>query len=320
MLGADNIFNGGESPRLTSGRSPARAAAFAASMAAVLAIVKFTLFWMSGSLIVALSAFDSAIDVLVSFVNHRVIHYARQDADSDHPYGHGKAESIAALGQGALIAGAAITVLTSSVQRLTSGVESEIAKHSSFLLVGFFIVAAVASELIARMLLYFGRRFKSPALYGDAAHYRSDVFSNFGSALAVGLVTFSNKPWLDPAIAALLSIYIAWNGFRLLRTTVDDLMDHDVSTDVKERALKFIMETSEKIIDVHRFRGRRSGHRLFFDFHITLPDSLSFREIHDISDRIEVRMAEAFDADVTVHVDPESLPESSNLASSRRQK
>lgn len=303
--------------RIDSGRAAARAALFAAGMAAVLAICKFLLFWKTGLLIVALSAFDSAVDVLVSFVNHRIIRYARMDADSDHPYGHGKAESIAALGQGALIAGAAVTILSSSVQRLINGEQTIQSEHQYFSIV-FFVVAAISSEAITRFLRHFSKKHRSPALLGDSAHYRSDVLANLGSAVALAVVYFVNKPWLDPLIAGVLALYIAYSGLRLLRSTIDDLMDHDLPLDVKDRALALIAETSDKIIDVHRFRGRRSGHRYFFDFHITLPDNLSFREIHEISELVENKLSTEFDADVTVHVDPESIPISSQLALSRR--
>lgn len=304
----------------SSGIKPARVAALAAVFAGCLAVVKFIIFLKSGSLIVALSAFDSAIDVIVSFVNHRVIRFARLDADSDHPYGHGKAESIAALGQGALIAGAALTILTSSIQQLVTRGESDLHSYGSYWVAGFFLFAAGSSSLIAMLLKKYGLRFNSPALLGDSEHYRSDVFSNVGSAVAVSLILWLGYEWLDPAIAGVLAIVIAFNGFRLLRRTVDELMDHDVEPEIKEKALKLIADTNEKIIDVHRFRGRRSGHRLFFDFHITLPDNLNFVEIHSIADAVEDKLVAEFDADVTVHVDPESIPVSRHMALSRRKR
>ena len=76
---------------------------------------------------------------------------------------------------------------------------------------------------------------------------------------------------------------------------------------IKKEAYEIIMNTNPQIIDIHRFRGRRSGHRYFFDFHITLPDTLTFTEVHDIVEMVEDTLGQRFDGDVTAHPDPSSV-------------
>lgn len=303
------------------GNQAHRAAAVAALAAACLASAKLALFGMTGSLIVALSAWDSAMDVVISFVNQRIIRFARTEADSGHPYGHGKAESVASLGQGALILGGALVIAGSSIQKLGAawrGAAEPV--QNSWLAAGFFILAGVGSAFIAMHLRRAGRRHDSPALLADSEHYNVDVATNLASAAGIGLVLLTNVVWLDPLLAGLFALYIARGGIKLMRTSVDELMDRDIDEAVKVEAVRIVAETDSRIVDIHKFRGRKSGHRYFFDFHVTLPASLDFPSSHTLVENIEDNLKARFDADVVVHADPDSLgaPREGDVILSRR--
>lgn len=294
----------------------ARAAGLAALGAGALAAVKLALFFATGSMIVALSAWDSALDVLVSGLNRRVIQFARSAPDDEHPYGHGKAESMAGLAQGALIVGGALLIAVSSAQGLWgalrgageggAGGGGEPLAHAP-LVGGFFALAAAASWLITRALRAAAARHQSPALAADAEHYQTDVLSNAASAASVALIWWTGWRWLDPLLAILFGALVARGGLGLLREAVDDLLDHDLPEQEKEEALALIRACSPHVLDVHNLRGRRSGHRRLFDLHVTLPAALTFCEAHDITDAIELALAERFDADVVVHADPSTV-------------
>lgn len=282
-----------------------RAALVAAIGAGALALCKLVLFFMTGSMVVALSAWDSTLDVCVSALNQKVIHYARQSPDTDHPYGHGKAESMAALAQGALILGGAVLIIISSGQKLWEDLHGQPTPIAhSWTTSAFFIIAAAASVLITRGLKRAAQKYNSPALAADSEHYRTDVVTNLASAISVAAIAMTGKTWLDPLLAGIFAINIGWGGFKLLSTNINELLDHDLPDQLKEDVLKVIGECNELIIDVHNFRGRRSGHKYFFDFHITLPAELDFRLVHEITEFIEKRIEEKFDADVVVHADP----------------
>lgn len=286
-------------------QKPASASKLAAAISAILVVVKLYFYLTTGSLLVALSALDSAVDVGISYFNHRIIKFARQHADDDHPYGHGKAESIAAMAQGILIVCAAVAILFSGAKHLLelySG-DTSIIKPSNALVI-FFVVAAAASLFIAKMLAHYAKKFGSPALYGDSEHYRVDVLSNVANAIALLAVLKLQLNWLDAALAMALSVYLGLSGYKLIKKTIDELMDHDLSPELKQEAISLILSCSPQILDLHRFRGRKSGHRLIFDFHISLPDSLAFREAHDIADQVEKTLSDKMKADVTVHIDP----------------
>ncbi|MDR3625020.1 MAG: cation diffusion facilitator family transporter [Chlamydiales bacterium] len=284
------------------------AAGVAALLAACLAISKLSLYFISGSLVIALSAWDSSIDVFISFINRKIIQFARQTADSNHPYGHGKAEVITALGQGALISGGSLIILSSSCQNLYKVFQGEFEPIvETWGTIFFFVAAAFLSFGITSWLKHHGKRFNSPALTADALHYRGDVVSNLGSAISLALIIISHQSWLDPLIAALFSLYICWNGFRLMRSSINDLMDHEVPENIKIKALAIITNANPSILDVHNFRSRSSGSYYFFDFHVTLPEELPFQEVHHIIQSIEEKLHDEFHTDAVVRADPHSL-------------
>lgn len=289
-----------------------RAAQFAAGMAALsalfLAISKLSLYFFSGSLLIALSAWDSTIDIFISFINRKIIQFARQSADEDHPYGHGKAEVIIALGQGALICGGSLFILSSSMQNIYKIFHGEFeAPIETWGTIFFFVAAALLSYGVTYLLKHYGKKYNSPALTADSMHYRGDMISNLGCALSLAFMLIFNKPFLDPLIAATFSLYVGWNGFRLIKTSINDLMDHEVPEAIKQKALLIATKAHDHILDIHNFRSRSSGSNYFFDFHVTLPKELPFQEVHHILQTIEEQLFEEFQTHAVVRADPDSL-------------
>jgi cation diffusion facilitator family transporter len=181
----------------------------------------------------------------------------------------------------------------------------------------------MGSAVIALQLRRAGRRHDSPALLADSEHYNVDVVTNLASAAGIGLVLVTEITWLDPLLAGAFAIYIARGGISLMRTAVDELMDRDIDDAIKTEAVRIIAETDARIVDIHKFRGRKSGHRYFFDFHVTLPATLDFPASHTLVENIEDNLKARFDADVVVHADPDTLsgtPEGDVILSRRPKK
>lgn len=285
------------------------AAFFAAIGAIILAIGKLGIFFMTGSLVVALSTWDSAMDVIVSLANRQIIQFARIDADDNHPYGHGRAESIAALTQGCIITGGAVAIIFSGIKQLYYFWQTQDfpQNHSNGWVVVFFVFAAFISLAITYGLKRSGKKLHSPALLADAEHYKVDFITNICSGVSVFLVLVLQYPLLDPILAVLFSVYIIFGASKLIISSVHELMDHDLSEEIKTKALSLIQNSDSRIIDIHNFRGRKSGHRYFFDLHVTLPDELSFHDVHMIIEKIEKSVQSEFDGDVVAHADPFSI-------------
>lgn len=295
------------------------ASRLAAIVAFALASVKTYLFWETGSLIIGLSAWDSALDCIVSYINNRVILFARQDADADHPYGHGKAESLAALLQGALIVGGCIAIVGSTLRQIPQFLDGQLETvHPNLWHAGFFLVCAGISMLLSWYLKSQAKTYDSPALAGDAEHYFSDVTSNLASGFSIAIIFFFGLFWLDGIIAVVFATYVAWRGSQLVVSSVNELMDHVVEPEVEKVISEIISSCSPKILDVHNFRGRKSGRQYFFDFHITLSSDVTFIESHVITEDVELKIKERYLADVVIHTDPDVLPERNNSLFSRR--
>lgn len=289
-------------------KAVSRYSGVAAACAFGLAVLKLILFWTTGSLIIGFSAWDSFVDVLVSLLNRKVILFARQDADDNHPYGHGKAECIANLGQGALIIGGALYVFAEVVRDLL-GLKStgEVPFVPTWDLPLFFVGCAGVSFFVSWFLKRGSIKYRSPGLRGDAAHYESDVLMNLGSAAALGSMTFFRWNWIDSVVALATAGILGRTAFLLLKDSINELMDHDIGADIRNDVCSTVKNQYPMILDIHKFRGRKSGHRYFFDFHVTLPHELSFKKVHEIADGIEELLIAKYAADVIVHTDPSGV-------------
>lgn len=285
-----------------------KSAALVATVAAtVISCSTLIVFFLTHSYVIGLAALESTIDVIVSFTNAQIIQFARKDADENHPYGHGRAESIASLGQASLMAGGALVMCYLSVShlfRLYRTGNFFLKTTTTPWLIVFFAIFCCISFGVSWWLKKQGKLFNSPALLSDAGHYFVDFLTNLSTTIALGLIIFLGYDFLDPLLALIFAGVILRVAYKIFHENVADLMDRDVPSSVKSEAYDIIMKSDSRIVDIHRFRGRKSGHRYFFDFHITLPDELSFHEVHDIIETVEQRITARFDGDVNAHADP----------------
>ena len=291
-------------------RRAKNAALVAAFAATFITISTVAVFFLTHSYVIALAALESSIDMIVSFTNTKIVEFSRRDADEKHPYGHGRAESIASLGQASLMAGGALVMLFLACSHLVKLYRADDFFAKSYTtpwLILFFGIFCCISFSVSWWLRKQGKALNSPALLSDAGHYFVDFLSNLSTTLALTLIVFLKYEFLDPMLALIFSGVIMRVAYRIFHSNIDDLMDSDVSHEIKKEAYELIMQTDSRIIDIHRFRGRKSGHRYFFDFHITLPHTLSFNEAHDIVEAVESKLSQKYDGDVSVHSDPSNI-------------
>ncbi len=283
--------------------SPNNAAFVAAFFSFVLALAKLFLFWFTSSLTIGLSALDSIADIVISLINQKIMHYAHKDADDEHPYGYGKAEALASLGQGILILGGSLVIIQSSIKYFVTRPTTPDSPLESWMII-FFLGSAFSAYVISQFLKFYGKKENSLVLIGDSKHYEADAVINIGTALALGLILYFRKPFIDPLIAGISSLFVGFQGFQLIQTSLKELMDLDIGPDMKKDVIAFIFKIHPGILDIHKFRGRKSGKRYFFDFHVTLPKDLSFIEVHTIVELLEENLQKVFSADVIIHSDP----------------
>src|SRR6185437_9935304 len=198
-----------------------------------------------------------------------MVSIAERPADDDHPFGHSKAEYFASGFEGLLIAGAAIAIVWTAVQRFMH--------LQSLQSVGVGLALVVASSLLngalAWKMMAASRQHRSIALEADARHLYADVWTSVGVVVGVGLVWLTGWLWLDPAIAILVAINIVREGTRVVWRSVDGLMDNALEPDVQARIDSTLARFSQPAVRFDDMVTRRAGRRRFLDMHMHVPGS-----------------------------------------------
>ncbi len=282
------------------GRRRSRAAASSVATAVCLVVLKTVAGVLTNSLSLLASAVDSLTDIFASTVNYFAIRAAARPADREHAYGHGKAEGLAGLFQGAVIGGSGLYLGYQSVRRLLEPqpLEAEV--------VGVVVMAAsmVASLLLVRFLRKVATETSSVALLADSAHYSTDVLANGGVLALLVVVRVTGLPILDPIVSLAISAYIVYAAFDVVRLAVDQLMDRSLDDDVHARVREIAL-AHPKILGVHDLKTRSAGSRSFIELHLEIDGTKSLKEAHDAA--VEVLRAVETDipgSKVFVHADP----------------
>ncbi|HXV22113.1 MAG TPA: cation diffusion facilitator family transporter [Desulfuromonadales bacterium] len=288
-----------------------RAARFSIATAAALATLKLATGLATGSLAVISSAIDSLIDILMSGVNYLGIRQADQPADSRHPFGHGKFETMATLTQSLLIALSGGWIIFESVRRLLQG--AALARLGEGMAV--LLLSATVSWVLARFLRRVARETDSSALQADALHFAMDVYTNLALVIGLGAITFFDLPWLDPVLSLLVALYILYEAIRLVRHSLRDVLDEQLPETIRKEVEQLIRAHHEHLLDFHNLRTRRAGSQKIMDFHLTVCKHLSVEEAHAIADHLEKRIKQQIPgADVTIHIEPCLRPDCPGIA------
>lgn len=265
----------------------------------MLVAAKLGAWLLTGSVSLLASLVDSMMDVLASAVNLAAVRWSLLPPDEEHRFGHGKAEALAGLGQAAFIAGSALFLLFHVIDRLLNPQPLE------HLAVGLGIMAfsMVATALLIGFQRYVIRHTGSLAIRADSLHYLSDLLTNAGILLALGLV-LAGWAWADPLIGLAVAAYILWSAIRIGLDGIDMLMDRELPAEDQERIVA-IASATPGVLGVHDVRTRQSGATRFIQLHLELPADARLAESHALVLRVQAALLQAFpDADVMIHQDP----------------
>jgi cation diffusion facilitator family transporter len=289
-------------PRIgESDRKRLRTAFFSLGSAVTLASAKFVVGVLSGSLGVLSSAFDSLADIFMSAVNLLSIRKSMDPADTDHPYGHGKVETLATAFQATVIAATGGWVIREGVYRLIEGRVPESADQG----IAVMAVALVASWYISRRIRKAGEETGSSALVADSVHFATDVYTNAGILGSLLVFRFTGWAWLDPGVALLVGIYILVIAAKLFLSAIQDLMDRGLPEETVERVRRVIDEHRPMIVDFHDLRTRRAGSEKHVDFHVVVCREYKLEDAHRVADHLEKEVQQALgNAHVVTHIDP----------------
>jgi len=292
-----------------SGRYMRWSSLLAVTVALVLIGLKGFAWLSSGSVALLGSLLDSVLDFSISFINFFAIRHALEPADEEHRFGHGKAEALAALGQGLIIGGSALFLAWQSVESFR--VPSPIA-HSNLAILIVVISIILTLGLVA-VQRWVARKTGSLAVAADSAHYEGDLYMNVAVIGALVLSSYTTFTYADPILGLVVTFILLNSALAIIRKAGHQLMDHEASDKTREALTEIIMSHPE-VQSVHDLRTRRAGTQLFVQCHIELDGKMSLTHAHDISDRVEMMVMERFpNAEMIIHQDPAGLENVSEL-------
>lgn len=286
-----------------------RATYAAVCVALFLIALKAVAFSMTGSVAMLGTLFDSLLDGSASMVNLLAVRHALTPADREHRFGHGKAEALAGLGQAFFIFGSSGYITFEAISRI---VDPKPLTNSTVGIAVTVIAIAITLALVAYQR-HVVSRTNSLAIAADSIHYRGDLLMNLAVIAAFILSGLLGMHWADPAFGIVIAALIAYSAWQIVRAAYDQLMDHELSLDDRER-IKTIAMGHPEVISIHDLRTRASGVQLFIQFHLELEPDISLMKAHEISDDVEAQVREAFGgAEVMIHQDPAGLEELTRL-------
>jgi cation diffusion facilitator family transporter len=281
--------------------SPQRRTALVSVVAAcVLISLKLATGLASGSLGLVSEAVHSGTDLVAALLTLFAVGVSGRPADRGHPYGHGKAEHLAALAEAGILVLASLYISYRSLAVLVGSAESNVNPVWYVFVVVLIVIAVDASR--ATVSLRASRRYRSPALASNALHFASDLVGS--TAVLIGLV-LARAGWLEgDAVAALfVAALVLIAAYRLMRGNVDVLMDR-VPVDAERAALAAI-EQLEPGVKLRRLRMRQAAGRHFADVVIGVSPDAGVGQGHAAADAVEAAVQSALpESDVVVHVEP----------------
>ncbi len=272
----------------------------------ILIILKVIAGVLSGSVSIISEAIHSAMDLMASFIAFFSVRQSTKPADKDHPYGHGKIESISCIAEGLLIFVAAGLIIREALHKIQAPSEIE----QAGIAITVMIVASIVNLLVSRKLYQVAREEDSLALEADALHLKTDVYTSLGVAIGLVLMKATGLYILDPIVAILVALLIVKEAWDLCRHAIDNLLDIKLTDEEEAKIALIISRHNDKFQDFHKLKTRKSGNMKHIDFHITVDGRLTVEECHAIIASLKKDMWEEFkNTRVSVHVDPFREPE-----------
>ncbi|MEK7654701.1 MAG: cation diffusion facilitator family transporter [Pseudomonadota bacterium] len=268
----------------------------AIGVSCLLIILKLIAWHITKSVSVQASMFDSTFDALTSFMNFLALRYSLRPADSEHRWGHGKAEALAGFTQGMFISLFSCFLIFSIVHRLFYPEPLT----PSLVGIGIVIFGIVLTLILVSWQKYVVRKTGSLIVKADSVHYETDLLSNSGILLSLYVSMKFNFIYVDFMVGVLIAVYLITSVWKILWTSVDVLMDKELDQAIRQRIIELTL-AHPQVKEIHNMRTRSGGVQRFVQFAITLNKTLSSEDmekvIHDVHSTIHAVFP---DMDITI--------------------
>lgn len=272
-----------------------------------LAVMKGIVGYLSMSKALIADAANSASDVAGSIAVLIGLKAAKLPPDKDHPYGHGKAESIAAIIVSVLLLLVGFEIAASSVSSISAGVKTAPAWYALIAI----LISIVAKEILFQYKYRLGKKISSQALIANAWDHRSDVYSSLAAFIGVGGAVLGKQLglpflyYLDPAAGIFVALLLMRMGYLLVKESIHNTLDHVLHKEDAEELVKAVQQV-EGVIAVDELRAREHGYYVIVDVKISVNPKITVAEGHDIAKQARQELIDGFDhvSDAFIHVNP----------------
>lgn len=259
-------------------------------MALLLFIVKVVAYFLTHSVAILTDALESTVNVIAGFIGLYSLYIVSKPRDTDHPYGHGKAEFLSAAVEGSFIMVAGLIIIYKAIDNLLHP------KPLQQLDWGIALVAltALINFVVGYVSLRNGRKNNSLALIASGKHLQSDTYSTLGIIVGLILIYFTRQLWLDGAVAIFFALIIIFTGYKILRSSIAGIMDEADTELLKKMIAHLNKNRRENWVDLHNLRVIKYGGQLHIDCHLTVPWYLNVHEAHKEIDELSALIKKEF--------------------------
>jgi len=264
-----------------------------------LALLKLTLGIFAHSIALISDGLDTAVDIVKVFVVFRGINIAAKPADNLHPYGHGRAETIASSIIGVSVIFAGLLIIIQSIQSFgkTNAVDTLM-----FIGAGASIAGKV---FLSKYMMTVGKKLSNQAITANAKDYLGDVFSSTAVVIGALLIRLTGRKYFDSIASIVVALIIIYMGYKIIEGGAKEMMEEQDNPEIVEKVENIVNEcTNAK--NPHLIRMRRLGSYYIVDMHIEFPENMSVKESHNIVNLLEHRIREQLPEvqEVVIHIEP----------------
>jgi cation diffusion facilitator family transporter len=241
------------------------------------------------------------VNVLAGAIGLYSLYVASKPKDKEHPYGHGKAEFISAAFEGSLIIAAGLIIFYESINAFFK----PSALHSLDNGLWVLLVTAFLNLFAGLIAKKMGTKNKSLALVSSGQHLILDSFTTFAVSIGIGIVLLTNITGIDAVLAILMSFWIIYNGYKIIRASLAGIMDEADLALLEEVVSELNKNRNVQWVDLHNLRVIKYGSLMHIDCHLTVPWFLNVNEAHQVVEEFTNLIKNKFGASIEffVHTD-----------------
>ena len=274
----------------------------------LLLIFKFVAGFVGHSAAMIADAVHSLSDFVTDIIVIVFVRISSKPVDSSHNYGHGKYETLATAIIGLVLLSVSAGLFIGGAKDVLYVIRGGILEKPGTIALVAAGVSVLLKELIYQYTVHKGKNIQSQALIANAWHHRSDAFSSIGTLFGIGGAILGGVKWriLDPLAAIVVSLFIARVAVKILKGSVNELLEHSLPASTEEE-IRTIILSVEGVTSPHHLRTRRIGYIYAIDVHIRMDGNMTLTEAHLTTSIVEKRLKERYGAGtyVIVHTEPE---------------